>query len=120
MKYEDARGVCEADGANLPIIKDEDTQNVLSAKNQNNDEAMWIGLEFYSFKWLWQLGNGEKEYLNTEIAFWQPGEPNNLGFKFCAVSNASGWMHVDCDSTYNFACQKPKPGAKRLYQNRRF
>ena len=91
--WADAQDVCKKDGANLPIIWDKKTNNVVRSKS-GGDFDVWIGASDQ-----WKEGTWETP-LRNPITFkqWSHGQPNNgMGIEDCAIQiKSSNWFDDNC------------------------
>eukprot|EP00058_Branchiostoma_floridae_P024990 XP_002610480.1 hypothetical protein BRAFLDRAFT_85621 [Branchiostoma floridae] len=118
--YDQARQVCEEDGAGdladdeigmLALPKDKDVNNFLrDLKNAVSEfSRFWIGLSDQKDEGEWRWADGTEHDPIADWNSWQLGEPNdNQGGEDCANYGGSGWNDAPCSSAYKFICQLRK------------
>ncbi|XP_035673206.1 uncharacterized protein LOC118413782 [Branchiostoma floridae] len=118
--YDQARQVCEEDGAGdladqeigmLALPKDKDVNNfVRDLKNAVSEiSRFWIGLSDQKDEGEWRWADGTEHDTIADWNGWQLGEPNdNQGGEDCANYGGSGWNDAPCSSAYKFICQLRK------------
>ncbi len=100
LTWADARGVCQALGADLIEIGSDREQELLTAAGVG--EA-WIGLSDATTEgtWTWVSGG------SGGFTAWSEGEPNDAGDgEDCGVTGGEGtWNDLPCESARAFLCE---------------
>uniref|UniRef100_UPI00398E69AD macrophage mannose receptor 1-like n=1 Tax=Pristiophorus japonicus TaxID=55135 RepID=UPI00398E69AD len=101
LKWQDARKVCEAEGAQLASIRNGFENAFLMLEANKLGEKLWIGLNsnetLKQYRWIdqWRL----------RYSKWDVGEPkNNIGCTFIDLNGH--WKTSKCDNEYYAACKK--------------
>ncbi|CAH1277168.1 NOTCH2 [Branchiostoma lanceolatum] len=97
---------CDARGARLACVKDEETHNFLKMTiATTNRRPYWIGLSDRVEEGTWRHSDG------TALGSFRPFRPgnSNSGWRDCVLiwpASAYQWLYYTCGSRRNFICQK--------------
>ncbi|XP_066300020.1 uncharacterized protein [Branchiostoma lanceolatum] len=102
--YQTAQEKCQEYGAQLAVVKDDDT-NDLVAMLKGSDEEVWIGLRKSDGIWKWI----DDTSLDESFHAWAVGWHMNGGR--CVLHGVSAdyqnvWKKTDCSRLYSYICQK--------------
>ncbi|XP_041977472.1 macrophage mannose receptor 1-like [Aricia agestis] len=107
-KWEDAKSICEMEGATLFYPQDEEEANAVISYWNATQTFLWIyiGISTPTVKEIFETVDGlpiEDVYDN-----WAPGEPNNAGgVEECVVLRREGVLNDDrCDKAWPYICKK--------------
>ncbi|XP_022088435.1 uncharacterized protein LOC110978072 [Acanthaster planci] len=112
LKWQDARANCQSRaGADLAIIPDTATSNLLMSMLSGVQSAYWVGLHDLpnekDFRWVDGETPSDKTFTN-----WNPGEPNNGGWFWgnedCVtfLPPSGKWNDLSCNDKEAFICER--------------
>ena len=100
VRWNDARGACQKNGADLAIIKSEDEHNfiwdLILKQNTITEYGAWIGLHRKADSKLYWVD--DTPLLQGQYSKWRFGQPDNWGgVEGCVHMISADWNDLRCD-----------------------